>query len=147
MLCFVLFPFVKNYILTANIILSQPRKKASATHAVQRGLMPRTSSQTFMKVKRSTFSGMWPSCALVKWYSEFASVFKAVYIRKMAVKKITKNWKIAHHKMSLRIFFTYPPCTSPWRCGLHPSGHREWRCFEAQPRYIRLIGFPAPFFV
>jgi hypothetical protein len=33
---------------------------------VQRGLMPRTSSQTFMKVKRSTLSGMWLSYAFEK---------------------------------------------------------------------------------
>jgi hypothetical protein len=40
--------------------------------------MPSTSSHTFMKVKRSTFSGMWLSCALLKWYSLLASDFRAI---------------------------------------------------------------------
>ena len=41
--------------------------------------MPRTSSQTFMKVNRSTFSGMFDSVALEKWYSELANVFNAIH--------------------------------------------------------------------
>lgn len=39
--------------------------------------MPRTSSQVFMKVNRSTLLGMTASCALVKWNSEFARVLSA----------------------------------------------------------------------
>ena len=39
--------------------------------------MPRTSSHTFMKVKRSTLAGIWVSWAFVKWNSELARVFKA----------------------------------------------------------------------
>ena len=41
------------------------------------GLMPRTSSQIFMKVNMSTLVGMEASWAFVKWYSELASVVKA----------------------------------------------------------------------
>lgn len=43
------------------------------------GLMPRTSSHTFMKVKRSTLVGMTASWAFVKWNSELARVFKAEF--------------------------------------------------------------------
>ena len=42
--------------------------------------MPRTSSQIFMKVNMSTLVGIEASCALVKWYSEFARVVKAINI-------------------------------------------------------------------
>ena len=41
------------------------------------GLIPSTSSQIFMKVKRSTFDGITASWAFVKWNSELASVLSA----------------------------------------------------------------------
>ena len=40
-------------------------------------LIPSTSSQTFMKVNRSTFDGITASYAFVKWNSELARVFSA----------------------------------------------------------------------
>ena len=43
------------------------------------GLIPRTSSHNFIKVNKSTFSGMLASYDYVKWYSELASVFNAIY--------------------------------------------------------------------
>ena len=42
------------------------------------GLIPRTSSQIFMKVNMSTLVGMEASCAFVKWYSELARVVRAL---------------------------------------------------------------------
>ena len=42
------------------------------------GLIPRTSSQIFIKVNMSTLVGMEASCAFVKWNSEFARVVRAL---------------------------------------------------------------------
>jgi hypothetical protein len=39
---------------------------------------------------------------------------------------------------------TYPLCTGPSRCGLHPLGRRGWRYSGAQPRCTQSSGFPAP---